>query len=163
MLGRWTQQVELLIAGGGLIGLLLGSACAGAGPGRRRSPIAKIPGQCSGRPSTGAARRSPTAPAAFSMPSPCGRRSPARPSRSSKSGLADDGSPLFLHYDRRDLQDPTPLGYIVENRVLRRVLLERIRSPESLSFLAPLEVEAVETSSLAAVATLSDGRQIVLA
>jgi 2-octaprenyl-6-methoxyphenol hydroxylase len=74
--------------------------------------------------------------------------------------VADDNSPLFLHYDHRDLGAAAPLGYIVENRVLRRVLVERTRSLGSLSLLAPVSVCSVETSPYAAVAVLSDGQRL---
>ena len=66
--------------------------------------------------------------------------------------VVDDNSPLFLHYDYRDLGGKTPLGYIVENRVLRRVLFEHARRLPSLTLLAPLAVEAVEAMPVAAVA-----------
>ena len=155
-----TQQVELAIAGGGLIGLLLGSACAGAGLDvavvDRQDPRAMLGEAFDGRSSAIAFGSRRVLDALGLWPEIAAEAEPILEIR-----VADDGSPLFLHYDRRDLQDPTPLGYIVENRVLRRVLLERIRSLESLLFLAPLDVAAVATSSLAAVATLSDGRQIV--
>src|SRR6201999_435673 len=44
--------------------------------------------------------------------------------------VADGDSPLFLHYDHRELGTGTPLGYIVENRILRRVLIDRARRSE---------------------------------
>ena len=54
--------------------------------------------------------------------------------------IADDNSSLFLHYDCRELipdhDDAMPLGYIVENRVLRRVLLDRPRALPSLTLRA---------------------------
>ena len=75
--------------------------------------------------------------------------------------VADDDSPLFLHYDHRDLSAPgaaaPPLGYIVENRVLRRALIERARTLPTLRLLAPQTVEAVTRDDAAAVATLGDG------
>ena len=74
--------------------------------------------------------------------------------------VADDDSPLFLHYDHRELGASAPLGYIVENRVLRRVLIDRIRSIPNVLFLAPLAVDSVSTSPLRATAELSDGRQL---
>ena len=44
--------------------------------------------------------------------------------------VADDDSPLFLHYDHRDLGGgAAPLGYIVENRVLRRAPVRPRRDP----------------------------------
>jgi 2-octaprenyl-6-methoxyphenol hydroxylase len=154
-----TQQVELLIAGGGLIGLLLGSACAGAGldvaVADRQDPRTMLGEAFDGRSSAIAYGSRRVLDALGLWPEIAGEAEPILEIR-----VADDGSPLFLHYDHRDLEDPTPLGYIVENRVLRRMLIQHIRSLESLSFLAPLDVTAVETSSFKAVATLSDGRQI---
>jgi 2-octaprenyl-6-methoxyphenol hydroxylase len=154
-----TQQVELLIAGGGLIGLLLGAACAGAGLGvaivDRQDPGTMLDEGFDGRSSAIAHGSRRVLDALGLWPEIDSRAEPILEIR-----VADDGSPLFLHYDHRDLDAATPLGYIVENRVLRRVLFERVRSLESCSFLAPLDVEAVATSSLAAVATLSDGRTV---
>src|SRR5436305_14732033 len=55
--------------------------------------------------------------------------------------VADDGSPLFLHYDHRELGSEatgeTPLGYIVENRVLRRALFRRAEAIPSFRLTAP--------------------------
>jgi len=154
-----TQQVELLIVGGGLIGLLLGSACAGAGLGvaiaDRQDPGTMLGAGFDGRSSAIAYGSRRVLDALDLWPEIAAEAEPILEIR-----VADNGSPLFLHYDHRDLDAATPLGYIVENRVLRRILLDRIRSLESLTFLAPLDVSAVETSSLAAVATLSDGRTI---
>ena len=156
-----TQQVELLIAGGGLIGLLLGVACAGAGLdvaiADRQDPGTMLGEGFDGRSSAIAYGSRRVLDALGLWPEVAAEAEPIREIR-----VADDGSPLFLHYDHRELDAATPLGYIVENRVLRRILFERIRSLESLSFLAPLDVDAVATSSLAAVATLSDGRTIAV-
>jgi len=154
-----TQQVELLIVGGGLIGLLLGSACAGAGLGvtivDRHDPGTMLGEGFDGRSSAIAYGSRRVLDALGLWPEIAAEAEPILEIR-----VADDGAPLFLHYDHRDLDAATPLGYIVENRMLRRMLLERIQSLGSLSLLAPLNVDAVETSSVAAVATLSDGRTI---
>ena len=154
-----TQQVELLIVGGGLIGLLLGSACAGAGLGvaiaDRQDPRTMLGEGFDGRSSAIAYGSHRVLDALGVWPEIAAEAEAILEIR-----VADNGSPLFLHYDYRDLDAATPLGYIVENRVLRRIMLERMRSLESLSFLAPLDVDAVATSALAAVATLSDGRTI---
>ena len=69
-------------------------------------------------------------------------------------------SPLFLHYDHRELGTGVPLGYIVENRILRRALIDRVRSIPNLLFLAPLAVDSASASPFGATAALSDGRQI---
>jgi hypothetical protein len=64
--------------------------------------------------------------------------------------VADDNAPLFLHYDHREVGDQ-PLGWIVENRVLRRALLARVRELPRLRHLAPSTVVDVERSSMGAV------------
>src|SRR5262249_36337020 len=70
--------------------------------------------------------------------------------------VADDGSPLFLPYDPPHV-GAHPLGYIVENRVLRRALMERARTLPSLAHLAPATVVAVERGRASVQATLADG------
>ena len=78
--------------------------------------------------------------------------------------VADDNSPLFLHYDSADLgaggEGVTPLGYIVENRVLRRALLERARALPTLQLLAPGRIAAMEASPTGAVAVLDGGERL---
>jgi 2-octaprenyl-6-methoxyphenol hydroxylase len=74
--------------------------------------------------------------------------------------VADADSPLFLHYDHRDLGGDTPLGYIVENRVLRRALWRRAQALPSLSVRAPRTVAAVTAERDGAVATFADGTSL---
>jgi len=154
-----TDDVELLIAGGGLIGLLLGVACAGGGLTvaivDRQDPEAMLGEGFDGRSSAIAYGSRRVLDALGLWPEIAAEAEPILEIR-----VADDDSPLFLHYDHRELETGTPLGYVVENRVLRRALIERARSLTSLSFLAPLAVESAETSPFAAVAALSDGRRV---
>jgi 2-octaprenyl-6-methoxyphenol hydroxylase len=78
--------------------------------------------------------------------------------------VADDDSPLFLHYDHRDLAAPgeaaSPLGYIVENRVLRRALFERAGTLPSLRLLAPRTLGPITADDSGTVATLADGTRL---
>src|SRR5436305_4556365 len=74
--------------------------------------------------------------------------------------VADDGSPLFLHYDHRDLGGNTPLGYIVENRVLRRALFDRAATLPSLRLFAPRAVASMAASEGGATVMLADGTQL---
>jgi 2-octaprenyl-6-methoxyphenol hydroxylase len=75
--------------------------------------------------------------------------------------IADDESPLFLHYDCRELipghGDAMPLGYIVENRVLRRVLLERARALPSLTLISGRRVAMMHASETGAEIALDTG------
>src|SRR5437016_1378715 len=153
------DDAELMIAGAGLTGMLPGVACAGAG--------------------LSAAVVAPRGPAAMLMPGLDGRTSAiaygsrlvfdgiglwsdiaaeAEPIREIR--VADDESPLFLHYDSRDLGGETPLGYIVENRVLRRALYERARALPNLQLIAPRSITALEASETGAQALLDDGGRL---
>ena len=154
-----SEEVEVLVAGGGLIGLLLATAGAGAGlevavvdP---ADPAAVLDQGFDGRCSA-IAYGSSRVLKALGLWSEIGPR--AEPIFEIR--VADDESPLFLHYDHQQLDTATPLGYVVENVVLRRALIERARSLPNLSLLAHLTVGSVETSAFAAVAALTDGRRV---
>lgn len=57
-------------------------------------------------------------------------------------GHAGQGpSPLFLHFERSDL-DVGPMGYMVEDRYLRRALLEEIAASPMVTYLSGRKVEA---------------------
>jgi 2-octaprenyl-6-methoxyphenol hydroxylase len=153
-------DAELLIAGGGLNGLLLGIACAGAGLGvalvDRENPAAMLDQGFDGRSSAIAYGSQQVLSALGLWPRIAAGAEPILEIR-----VADDNAPLFLHYDHRELGTEAPLGWIVENRVLRRALIEHAQSLSTLAFLAPLEVSGVGTSPFAAEATLSDGRRLI--
>ncbi len=154
------DDVELLIAGGGLNGLLLAVTCAGAGLAvalvERGDPAAMLSaGGLDGRSSAIGYGSRQVLDAIGLWPDIASHAEPILEIR-----VADDTSPLFLHYDHRNLASGVPLGYIVENRVLRQVLIERVGSITNLLFLAPLSVVSVTSSPLAAAVMLSDGRQI---
>jgi 2-octaprenyl-6-methoxyphenol hydroxylase len=73
--------------------------------------------------------------------------------------VADQGSSLFLHYDHADLGS-NPLGFILENRVLRRALFQRLQGLEDLTHLTPASVESIETAGGHVLAHLADGRTV---
>jgi 2-octaprenyl-6-methoxyphenol hydroxylase len=153
------NDVELLIAGGGLTGLLLGIACGGAGLAvaivDRQDPAKLLEEGFDGRSSAIGYGSRRVLDAIGLWPQIAPDAEPIREIR-----VADDDSPLFLHYDHRELEAGVPLGYIIENRILRRVLIDRVRSIPNLLFLAPLAVASVATSPLGATADLSDGRKL---
>lgn len=150
------DDAELVIAGAGLTGMLLGVACAGAGlevavvdP---QDPAAMLDASFDGRTSAIAYGSKLVFDGLGLWPAIEGDAEPIREIR-----VADDNSPLFLHYDSRDLGGDTPLGYIVENRVLRRTLYERARTLPTLRLLAGRRVAAVEAGETGAVAVLDGG------
>ncbi|HEX2114790.1 MAG TPA: UbiH/UbiF/VisC/COQ6 family ubiquinone biosynthesis hydroxylase [Alphaproteobacteria bacterium] len=73
--------------------------------------------------------------------------------------VTDGESLLFLHYDHREVGG-NPLGYIVENRFIRRALYARIAALETVTLLAPMQAIGVERSNARASVTLADGRRI---
>jgi 2-octaprenyl-6-methoxyphenol hydroxylase len=154
-----SDDAELLIAGGGLNGLLLGAACAGAGLAvtliDRGNPAAMLDHGFDGRSSAIAYGSQQVLSALGLWPFIAAEAEPILEIR-----VADDNAPLFLHYDHRELGADAPLGWIVENRVLRRALIEHVRSLPTLAFFAPLEISAVQASPFAATATVSDGRRL---
>ena len=76
-----------------------------------------------------------------------------------------DGTPwegpssLFLHYDHRELGD-SPLGYILENRDIRDVLLREAAAAGTLHLLAPAAVEQAERDVGGASVTLANGQRL---
>jgi 2-octaprenyl-6-methoxyphenol hydroxylase len=153
------DDVELLVAGGGLNGLLLGVAVAEAGLKvavvDRQDPATMLGEAFDGRASTIAFGSKLVLDGVGLWPDIAPQAQPIFEIR-----VADDDSLLFLHYDHRDLEGNTPLGYVVENRVLRRALIERARALPSLTLLAPQTVETVARGDTAAVATLGNGARL---
>jgi len=156
---RMADDAELVIGGAGLTGMLLGLACAGAGlqvavvdP---QDPSAMLTPGFDGRTSAIAYGSRLVFDGIALWPDIAAEAEPIREIR-----VADDGSPLFLHYDSRDLGGETPLGYIVENRVLRRALYDRARALPNLQLLTPRRIATVEASATGAIALLDGGERL---
>ena len=69
-------------------------------------------------------------------------------------------APFNLHFDSRDLDDETPLGWIVENRTLRNALYDAIETNDAIDLIAPATSNNVVFDRGAARITLNDGRTI---
>lgn len=76
--------------------------------------------------------------------------------------VSDGPSLLFLHYDHRELGED-PLGYIVENRMVRRSLYQRLGALEGLQFRAPATLAHHIAMPDSVVLTLADGSEIAAA
>ena len=152
-----TKKFEVAVVGGGMVGLSLALGLAGAGV-----PVALIE----------RAKLSDMAAATFD-----GRGSAvAAGSQRILDGLglwdgladeaepileirvADGTSPLFLHYDHKEIGDG-PLGWIVENAVTRRALAAAA-GKSSLQVYDGAELAECNFGDDAAVLDLADGRQI---
>jgi 2-octaprenyl-6-methoxyphenol hydroxylase len=151
-------DVEALIVGGGLVGLTLASALAGAGLPvavvDRADPAATVAPEFDGRATA-------IAHASARVLQGVGLWEGVAPHASAINDIrvSDGDSLLFLHYDHREVGDE-PLGHIIENRYLRLAMFERARSLEALELLAPMEIVATTRTADGVTAELSDGRII---
>jgi 2-octaprenyl-6-methoxyphenol hydroxylase len=77
--------------------------------------------------------------------------------------ITDGRSPVFLHFDHREMADETggaPFGSVVENRLIRLFQVERLEELPSVATLAPARVTGLEVAPGGATLTLADGRTI---
>jgi 2-octaprenyl-6-methoxyphenol hydroxylase len=73
--------------------------------------------------------------------------------------VSDGSSPLFLHYDHRDIGHE-PFGHMVENRVLRQAIADRLQALPTVRVFAPSRIAAVERRPAGVEATLADGTAV---
>jgi 2-octaprenyl-6-methoxyphenol hydroxylase len=153
-----TEHTELAVVGGGLNGLTLGIACAAAGLAvaviDREDPAAMRGEAFDGRTSAIAYGSMRVLDGIGVWSLLAGKAQPILEIR-----VADNSAPLFLHYDHREIGD-TPLGWIVENRDLRRALQARAGQLPNLRLVAPMRVLGAERDSAAATLMLADGSSL---
>ena len=78
-----------------------------------------------------------------------------------RSWLSDGAvSPFSLHFDSSELGPDQPLGWIVENRVIRDVLFDAIDAADSITLMAPAARAATKFNSGEAIVDLADGRRL---
>ncbi len=82
--------------------------------------------------------------------------------RISDAGHDGKASPLFLHFDHREAaaegEAPVPMGWIVENRLLRSAVLHGLASCSSVELIAPDEVVDIDRDLHRAEVRLKSGR-----
>jgi 2-octaprenyl-6-methoxyphenol hydroxylase len=151
-------RAELAIVGGGLNGLTLGIACASAGLEvalvDREPPPHTLEPRFDGRTSAIAYGSKRVLEAIGVWRLLAAKAEPILEIR-----VADGASPLFLHYDHREVGNE-PLGWIVENRDLRAALHRRAGELPSLKLFAPALAETVSRDAATARLALADGRTI---
>jgi 2-octaprenyl-6-methoxyphenol hydroxylase len=151
-------RTEVVVAGGGMVGLSLGVALAGAGV-AVVVVDAEAPSTFRGQAFDG--RVSSIALGSKRMLDGIGvwRRLEGVAEPILEIRVSDGEAPLFLHYDHA-LIGPEPLGFIVENREIRTALLDAAAECPSLTHLAPAKVARLAPVPGAISATLDDGRTI---
>jgi len=153
-----TLTTEVVIVGGGLGGLTLACALGSAGVPvvvvDRDPPATQLAEAFDGRTTAvayGSARVLDGAGAWGYMADEAGPILDIR--------VTDQHSPLFLHYDHREVGD-APFGWILENRVMRRALFRRMAELPTITHLSPVAVTAVERDAAGAGVVLADGRRV---
>ena len=159
-------ETEVLICGGGMVGLTLGIALAGAGIATvvvdTADPAALRAAAYDGR-SSAIARGTQQVLAVLGIwPGMAAAAEPILEIRVSDGKVGSDASPFFLHYNHLELSQGQegPLGFIVENLATRRALAARAAGMANLTLLAPARIAALDRGAAAVLAELEDGRRI---
>lgn len=173
------RSVDVLIAGGGMVGQTLAVALGSAGLGvaiiDRADPASFLDAGFDGRVSAIAAGSRHVLEALGIWAALDGKAEPIREIR-----VTERNSPLFIHFDHSELarggmrhslwQAPRrdsapaapvePFGHIVENRDLRAALLDRLTALPNVTLIAPAELATLANEPARALVTLNDGRRI---
>ena len=156
-------ETEVLIVGGGMVGLTLGLTLAGAGVETlvldRQAPTASVEAAYDGRASAIARGSQLALETAGLWRGMAPQAQPILDIRVSDGRLWEPASPLFLHYDHREVGD-APFGFIVENLVIRKALNAARGGREALTLLAPAELSEIARKTQGVEALLQDGRRI---
>ena len=156
-------ECEVLIVGGGMVGLSLGLMLSGAGVPvavvDREAPQSLNDDAVDGRASAIARGSQQALEAAGLWAGMAAEAQPILDIRVSDGQIDRPASSLFLHYDHREVGD-APLGYMLENRFNRRALADSLARHRDLIHLAPAEVATLERGRAAVTAELADGRRV---
>ncbi|MDH3593500.1 MAG: UbiH/UbiF/VisC/COQ6 family ubiquinone biosynthesis hydroxylase [Rhodospirillales bacterium] len=154
---------EVLIVGGGMVGLTLGLTLAGAGVEvvvvDRADPATVQDAAFDGRASAIARGSQQALSGAGLWDAMAPSAQPILDIRVTDGRIGAGASSLFLHYDHRDVDD-APLGCIVENRAVRRALHAEAARRGHLRLLAPQQVIDLERGPSWVEARLGDGRRL---
>ncbi len=73
--------------------------------------------------------------------------------------IIDGESPLFLHYDHKEVGDE-PMGHIVENRHIRKSLMNKVNAYKNIELLAPAKYKHIKYDADKVSIDLEDGNHI---
>jgi 2-octaprenyl-6-methoxyphenol hydroxylase len=156
-------RAEVLIVGGGLTGLTLACALAGAGMQvavlDREAPALQTETAYDGRASAIAHASARVLGGIGVWPRLEAAAEPILDIRVADGHPARGVSHLFLHYDHRDIGDD-PFGYIIENRAIRLALQARADELHDLTVMAPTVLQSVARDAYGVSAWLADGRSV---
>ena len=156
-------ETEVLVIGGGMAGMTLGNALAGAGVATLvvdSSPADELlDAAYDGRASAIAWGSAQVFKGIGLWPFLEADAGPILDIRVADGTLEQGPSMLFLHYDHRDIGDE-PFGYMIENRATRRGLFEQAKTLEALELRSPARVASLERNASGIEAELEDGTRI---
>jgi len=171
-MGSSVEKVEVLIAGGGLVGLTTALALDSAGlsvmvidPLPFERQLAK---QFDGR-SSAISFANMRMLDALGVKARLGKNTQPINEILVSDGRAEDGlraggpGPIVLHFDRDELSGAgagEPLGWMVENRHMRMALLDEARSRGTISLLPETQIQQKHETGAGWMVALSDGQQI---
>lgn len=154
--------LDVLIVGGGLVGLGLAAALGGAGLHvaviDRETPSTVLEPVFDGRTSAIAQGSRRILEGIGVWPKAAADAEPILDIR-----VSEGDSLLFIHFDHHEVADAhgaEPLGHIVENRVIRKALFDRIGELDRVWLLAPMTVAKLIRGPARIEAVLADGRTL---
>ncbi|MBL4853406.1 UbiH/UbiF/VisC/COQ6 family ubiquinone biosynthesis hydroxylase [bacterium AH-315-J19] len=162
---------DILIVGGGLVGLTVALACGQAG---FRIGVVDIEKPSEQLAESHDGRASAIATASFRMMRALGVADALVEGDDTHAGpinkiLVSDGqagaapSPLTLFFDSAQIaeaNDGEPLGYMVENRRMRHALHGQTKKQDNITWIAPARVSDIETSGAKTTITFEDGKSL---
>ena len=155
------KQTDIVICGGGMVGLTLGLAAAQGGLGvvvvDTLSPEKALDAGFDGRVSALAYSSVRMLTALGVWPHMAGQAQPITEILVTDGKPDAPASPFSLHFDSAEVGAPS-LGHIVENRHIRAALYAAI--PANLSYIAPAGVTRLEQAPGHAIVHLSTGEKI---
>lgn len=157
------KRYDIVIAGGGLVGMTLGCALAQAGLDvaviDRERAVTQLAGEYDGRASAISYGSAQVFKGIGLWPYLEKDASPIWDIRVADGHPLRGVSPLFLHYDHTDIGDD-PFGYIIENRVTRVGLHKLAETLPNLTLIAPHAVERLDRLPGYAEAVLDNGETV---
>lgn len=161
--GRMAENRDILIVGGGLNGPALALALAEAGLGV--VVLDALPGETrydagfDGR-SYALALASQRLLAAIGLwPGIAGRAQPILEIVASDGRPGEGPSPFFLHFDHAEIEEG-PMGFMIEDRYLRRALIDAMEASPRIEHRAGAEVVAQGAGPAGATVTLASGERL---
>jgi 2-octaprenyl-6-methoxyphenol hydroxylase len=155
-------SADVVIGGGGIVGLSLGLALARGGLSVVvADPVAPVEAQAEAFDGRVSALSFATARMfrALGLWDDLGPKSqPIHDILVTDAKLGDAPSPFSLHFDHAELG--TPLGYIAENRSIRQALFAGAQESERLTLVSPASLDSLAVHSASVTAKLSNGDEV---